>query len=50
MAGNNKFKKIATKTNTFKEIAENFDELVKHADRFLKFVFILLIRARVRRC
>ncbi|XP_034474027.1 U3 small nucleolar ribonucleoprotein protein MPP10 [Drosophila innubila] len=36
MAGNNRSKKITTKTNTFKEIAENFDQLVSHADRFLK--------------
>lgn len=36
MAGKNKFKKIAAKSNAFKEITENFDELVKHAERFLK--------------
>ncbi|KAL7740959.1 hypothetical protein ACLKA6_014110 [Drosophila palustris] len=36
MIGNNRPKKISTKTVNFKEIAENFDQLVKHADRFLK--------------
>ncbi|KAM8716468.1 hypothetical protein ACLKA7_003358 [Drosophila subpalustris] len=36
MVGNNRPKKISTKTVNFKEIAENFDQLVKHADRFLK--------------
>ncbi|KAH8395631.1 hypothetical protein KR222_004095 [Zaprionus bogoriensis] len=36
MVGNKKSKKITARANTFKEITDNFTQLVQHADRFLK--------------
>jgi len=39
--------KKTKKANVFKEIAENFEQLTKNPERFLKFVFLLLPRARV---